>query len=267
MTPPDSIDQRISIHGETIFLRRWHVGDGDAAPIVLLHDSLGSVAQWRDFPAHLAQATARDVIAYDRRGFGESDPRPHPATIDFIDEEATQVFPALREALSLDRFVLFGHSIGGGMALAIAAHQPDACEAVITESAQAFVEERTLAGIRAAKQAFADPAQLQRLTRWHGEKAAWVLAAWTEVWLSPAFRDWSVDSWLPKIRCPVLAIHGDHDEFGSPAFPRHIVAGVAMPAEMVLLADCGHVPHREHESLVLELTRDFLAGAGADQDG
>jgi len=261
---PDGVrDQHIAIGDARIFVRRWQAGDAAAAPIMLLHDSLGSVAQWRDFPRHLAEATAREVFAYDRRGFGESSAMSAPATARFIDEEAGEVFPALREALSLDRFVLFGHSVGGAMALAIAAHEGDACEAVITESAQAFIEARTLDGIRAAKQAFAAPEQMTRLARWHGDKADWVLSAWADVWLSEAFREWSVDAWLPRIHCPVMAIHGDGDEFGTDAFPRHIAGGVAGPSRMVLLPDCGHVPHRERGAEVVGLVRDFLGGVAA----
>ena len=258
MGAPASTDQYVRIDGNNVFVRHWRVENAVAAPIILLHDSLGSVAQWREFPRHLAQSTQRDVIAYDRRGFGESDPQPTPATIHFIEEEAIHVFPILRKALLLDRFVLFGHSVGGGMALAIAARQPDACEAVITEAAQAFVEQRTLDGIRAAQQAFDDPAQMARLKRWHGDKAAWVLSAWIDVWRSDEFSDWSVDQWLPMIHCPVLAIHGKRDEFGSSAFPQRIVAGVCGPADMTLLDDVGHVPHREREADIIRLATDFL---------
>jgi pimeloyl-ACP methyl ester carboxylesterase len=135
--------------------------------------------QWRDFPQALAMATGREVIAYDRLGFGRSSARSGLPSMGFIAEEGTLHFPALRDALGLSRYALFGHSVGGAMALAIAANDRR-CEAVVTESAQAFVEERTLEGIRAARAQFADPAQLAKLERWHGDKARWVLEAWAE---------------------------------------------------------------------------------------
>lgn len=173
-------------------------------------------------------------------------------------DEAARFFPALRHSLGLTRFALLGHSVGGAMALAIAATERDGCVAVITEAAQAFVEARTLEGIRAARAEFERPEQFARLTRWHGAKAPWVLDAWAEVWLSAEFRSWSLDEELAAVRCPVLAIHGDRDEYGSVAFPRRIVAGVSGPSELAILEGCGHVPHRERRADVLRLVVSFL---------
>lgn len=249
----------VAVAGGDVFVRQWGTGFGDQTPIVLLHDSLGSVDLWRDFPAALASATSRTVIAYDRLGFGKSAPRTERVALSFIGDEAAVHFPALARALGLDAYVLFGHSVGGAMALNIAAAAPDRCRAVITESAQAFVEERTLAGIRQAKADFADADRFSRLTRWHGERARWVLDAWTEVWLAPQFSTWSLDACLGDVRCPVLALHGAADEYGSDAFPRRIAAGVRGPARMEILRACGHVPHREQATDVLRLVGDFMA--------
>lgn len=251
-------DTLVEVPGGQVFVRRWDTGQPQKAPLVLLHDSLGSVELWRGFPAVLAQATGRTVWAYDRLGFGRSSPRTETPSLGFILEEAQTYFPAVAAKLELDAYILFGHSVGGAMALCIAAHQPERCRAVITEAAQAFVEARTLEGIQAAQQGFEDPAQFARLTRWHGTKARWVLEAWTGVWLSPAFRDWTLEPCLSRVRCPVLAIHGDADEYGSVAFPERIVAGVQGPAHLELMQGCGHVPHREQEPLVLGLVRSFL---------
>ena len=132
------------------------------------------------------------------------------------------------------------------------------CEAVISESAQAFVEPRTLSGIRAARERFSDPEQFEKIVKWHGAKARWVLEAWTEVWLSPAFSSWTLDPYLGKVRCPVLAIHGDLDEFGSVEFPRRIASQVSGPSEVAILNGCGHVPHRERREEVPQLTASFL---------
>ena len=131
-----------------VFVRRWPVEGSGRAPIVLLHDSLGSVAQWRELPSKLAQTTSREVIAYDRLGFGQSDPRDERPSPGFVREEATSSFAAVRDALQLERFVLFGHSVGGAMALEIAAAEGARCVGVVSESAQAFVEPRTRDGIR-----------------------------------------------------------------------------------------------------------------------
>jgi pimeloyl-ACP methyl ester carboxylesterase len=245
-----------------VFVRRWSLGSSSDLPIVLLHDSLGSVDQWRDFPGALAATTGREVIAYDRLGFGRSTPRLERPGIDFIEAEAATFFPAVKRGLGISRFTLFGHSVGGAMALAIAASDSESCAAVITEAAQAFLEPRTLAGIRSAKAQFADSGQFEKLIRWHGEKARWVLDAWTEVWLSPEFSSWDLDQQLTKVTCPVLAIHGELDEYGSVEFPHHIARSVEGPAELAILRQCGHVPHRERREEVLRLASSFLARHG-----
>jgi pimeloyl-ACP methyl ester carboxylesterase len=251
-------DSRVRVPGGSLFVRRWHTLHPAHPPIILLHDSLGSVEQWRDFPGALALAAGRDVVAYDRLGFGRSSPRAARPSFEFIEEEARSYFPAVRQVLDSAQVTLFGHSVGGAMALVIAATSPDGCDAVITESAQAFVEARTLSGIRSARGEFAEPAQFNKLTRWHGDKAQWVLDAWAEVWLSSEFSNWSLDAHLSRVRCPVLAIHGDQDEFGSVEFPRRITNGVAGPSELVILEHCGHVPHREQKDEVLRLAAGFL---------
>ena len=232
-------DAWVEVPGGQVWTRSWCPPDSQGAAWVLLHDSLGSVEQWRGFPQALAQHTGRRVVAYDRLGFGQSSVRHTPAQHDFIDVEAQQVLPALTQALGLPRYVLLGHSAGGGMALRAAAEPGSGCVAVVTLAGQAFIEERTLEGIRTAQRAFEDSAQFARLARWHGERARWVLDAWTQVWLSPAFRHWSLGEHLGRITCPVLALHGDADEYGSSACPRAIVEGVGGPAQMALLADSG----------------------------
>jgi len=254
----EATDSGVQVPGGKVFVRRWTMSHSSGPPIVLLHDSLGSVDQWRDFPAALARAAHRDVIAYDRLGFGRSTARVERPSIDFISEEARTFFPAIRRALGITRFALFGHSVGGAMALAIAASQSESCDAVVTEAAQAFVEPRTLAGIRSAKAQFGDPEQFEKLTKWHGDKARWVLDAWTEVWLSPQFSSWELDQHLREVTCPVLAIHGDLDEYGSAEFPRRITSTVKGRAELAILRQCGHVPHRERSEEVLRLTSSLL---------
>lgn len=242
-----------------LFARRWTPADvRDAVPIVLFHDSLGCVALWRDFPERLAAATGREVIAYDRLGFGRSDAHPHTLDAGFVHGEAHGGFRALREALRIGPFVAFGHSVGGGMAIACAAAWPDDCRALVTESAQAFVEERTVAGIVAAREAFAQPGQLKRLQRHHGDKAGWVLHAWIDTWLSPAFARWNLDDALQRVRCAVLAIHGDRDEYGSVAHPQRIAAHCTGRVDVDILADVGHVPHRERSDDVIARVAAWL---------
>jgi pimeloyl-ACP methyl ester carboxylesterase len=252
-------DSRVDVPGGRVFVRRWDEEASSSAPIILMHDSLGCVELWRDFPAALSQATSRPVIAYDRLGFGQSDPQTTRPSVSFVHDEAEVIFPALRHQLAIERCVLLGHSVGGAMALATAALHADRCEAVITEAAQTFVEPLTVSGIRAAKQQFSTAEELARLKRWHGERAPWVLDAWTGVWLSLEFASWTLDDLLPRIQCPVLAIHGDRDDYGTVEFPRHIARRVSGAAQVAILDDCGHVPHREKKTEVLQRIARFLA--------
>jgi len=263
-TPVQVTDTFVDHPQGRLFVRSWHPalaaqGEAGETPVLLLHDSLGCVELWREFPAALAQTLGRRVIAYDRLGFGRSDPRGGALAPDFIEEEARIVLPALQRELDFHRFIAFGHSVGGGMAVHCAALHPDACAALVTESAQAFVEERTRAGIREAKAAFADPAQFERLARYHGDKARWVLDAWTETWLGPAFATWSLEGVLPRVRCPLLALHGEHDEFGSVRHPEMLGRLAAGGARVEIIAGAYHVPHREQAARVVRHVRGFLA--------
>ncbi|WP_019938660.1 alpha/beta fold hydrolase [Bordetella sp. FB-8] len=262
MTAPlASRDQWIDHPRGRIFARRWRAQDAsDAAPpIVLLHDSLGSVELWRDFPAALSQAAGREVIAYDRLGFGRSEARHPWPSLDFVREEATEVFPVLLAQLGARKCVVMGHSVGGGMAIECAAQFPDRCSGLVTIAAQVFPEDRTLAGIRAAREQFREPGQMERLARYHGDKAQWVLDAWTEIWLDPAFASWSLATVLARVRCPALAIHGQDDEYGSTIHTDLMARHSGGPVRRAILPGVGHMPHREQPDQVLRLVADFLA--------
>ena len=245
-------------HGR-IFTRRWTPPEARACPIVLLHDSLGCVALWRDFPAVLSRTTGREVIAYDRLGFGQSDARAALLSLDFVREEATNYFAVVCEQLGVKEFVALGHSVGGGMAIQCAAQWPGRCKALVTMSAQIFAEQRTLDGIRAAREQFREPGQVERLARYHGDKAQWVLDAWIETWLHPGFAQWSLADALPHVRCPALAIHGERDEYGSARHPELIGLHAGGPVQVEILPDTGHVPHREQPEIVLRLVTEFLS--------
>ncbi|WP_298628350.1 alpha/beta hydrolase [uncultured Legionella sp.] len=227
-------------------------------PIILLHDSLGCVELWRDFPYVLSEKTGRNVIAYDRLGFGKSSVRHERPSINFINEEAELYFPELVKHLSLNQCYLFGHSVGGAMALVCAALYPNRVIGVITESAQAFVEDRTKEGILKAKKDFERHELFKKIEQYHGEKAKWVLDAWTEVWLSKEFAPWSLSDILPHVFCNLLVIHGDLDEYGSNRFPDMISDQAAGRAEKIIIPGCGHVPHRENKNLIIELINTFL---------
>lgn len=241
-----------------VFAQSWTPHDTQGTAIVLLHDSLGCVALWRDFPERLAQTTGRMVVAYDRVGFGRSSACSSQLPLTFVEDEAKVSFATVCQYFELDRFVVLGHSVGAGMAIGCAAAYAQRCEAVITESAQTFVEALTLDGIRQADRQFAEPGQIDRLRKYHGDKADWVLKAWVNTWLSEAFSDWTLDAQLSRIRSPLLALHGDRDEYGSLAHLERMAATVSSRKTLQTLADCGHVPHREYPDEVLATVSSFL---------
>lgn len=228
-------------------------------PIILFHDSLGCIALWRDFPQRLSHATGREVIAYDRLGFGQSDGYCGVLPRQFIRDEAERFFAHLKAALQIDRFVALGHSVGGAMAAACASVYPQQCVALVTIAAQAFVEDRTLQGIRLAEEQFAQPEHMARLEKYHGDKAPWVLSAWTRTWLAEAFSDWTIEGVIDAIHCPTLVLHGEHDEYGSVLHPEHIATLSNGPSECLILEGCHHVPHREAPEAVLGAVQRFLA--------
>jgi len=242
-----------------LFARSWTpAGARGHAPIILFHDSLGCVTLWRDFPGELAAATGRQVIAYDRLGFGLSDPFAGEWSNQFIHDEARDNFPLVLAAFGITRFVAFGYSVGGPIAANCAALYPATCEALITMSAQACVDEGILAGLRQARGEFQAPGQLERLARYHGDKAAWVLEAWLGTWLHPSFAGWHIEQTASGLICPLLAIHGDRDEYGSLDHPRRIAALTSGPSEVVILTDCSHHPLRDQPSTVLDVAAGFL---------
>ncbi len=252
-------DHSISVPGGDIFAREWApTNPTDSVAVILLHDSLGCVAVWRDFPALLSAATRRRVIAYDRLGFGRSSARRDRLPMNFISQEAELFLSCILDELKIDTFVPFGHSVGGGMAIHCGTVLRAACRAIIAESAQAFVEDRTLEGIAEGGRKYSMPKRFERLQKYHGSKAGWVLHAWTGTWLASEFASWSIRDELPFITCPILAMHGDQDEFGSTAHPELIAALSGGPVEVRILRDCGHVPHRERPEAIIETIVHFL---------
>lgn len=264
MPEPDAFETEerlVEVAGGALFSQRVAPPVvADAAPILLFHDSLGAVALWRTFPAKLSRAAGRPVLAYDRLGFGRSSPRGDRMSFDFVAKEATEAIGPLLDAWKVDRFVAFGHSVGGGMAVETAARHQTRVEALVTVSAQAFVEDRTIEGLEAARRAFADPEQIARLAKYHGDKASWVVEAWLGTWLAPEFAEWTLDSALARVVCPTFAVHGAEDEYGSAAHPERIAAGAHGHA--LILPGIGHVPHRECPETLAGATARFLADPG-----
>jgi pimeloyl-ACP methyl ester carboxylesterase len=249
---------RIGINGVGLEVLRLD-GSSARAPIVFLHEGLGSVAMWREWPAQVCVATGRAGIVYSRRGYGASDPVPDVRGAgklgpDYMHREAWEVLPALLNALGIGRPVLLGHSDGGSIALLYASRHP--VSACVVMAPHVLVEEASLRSIEAARDAY-ESALKDRLQRYHADVdvAFW---QWNDVWLSPAFRAFDIRQDCREIVAPVLAIQGRDDVYGT---MRQIeeIAPTQGRFLMEQIADCGHSPHKDQPDRTQQLVVDFLA--------
>jgi pimeloyl-ACP methyl ester carboxylesterase len=232
-------------------------GDRQKPHLVFLHEGLGCTAMWRNFPRLLCEITGCPGLVYDRPGFGRSSPYAVPRTINYLHRDALTWLPAVIAKLLPDApYFLVGHSDGGSIALIHASERPALLQGIITEAAHVFVEEETLAGIRVAAEAFA-AGRLQGLFTYHGEKTEAVFRAWSDTWLSGFFRHWNIEYLLPSIECPILAVQGAEDQYGTVA-QVDAIATKAPDTQKAMVAACGHVPHKERTDVVLKLMADFL---------
>jgi pimeloyl-ACP methyl ester carboxylesterase len=223
----------------------------------MLHEGLGSLALWRDFPQRLADATRRRTLAYSRAGYGASDSLDGPRGVDFMHVEALDTLPQLLDSLALEQPVLFGHSDGGSIALIHAARAGRPLSAVIALAPHVFVEPYGLKSIAEARRAYLDGDLRAKLARHHRdvESAFW---GWNDVWLNPDFVSWNIEALLPAIACPVLAIQGVDDEYGTMEQLDRIERGVR-DFHRLELQHCGHSPHRDQPEAVLAAVTAFLA--------
>lgn len=231
----------------------------DQATIIFLHDSLGCIQTWRDFPKALAEQTGCNYLVYDRLGYGASDfdPDARNRNQSYLEKEA-DILLSMIDQVQITKPILFGHSDGGSIALIAAAKSKSKLEGIIIEAGHIFVENITLAGIRNVKK-YVEIWQLkERLIKYHGSKVDDVFDAWVDTWLSDFFRDWNIESFLPAITCPTLILQGKKDEFGTLQQVEGIQSGVKGPVEAVILENVGHSPHKENSPYTLKVTADFI---------
>jgi pimeloyl-ACP methyl ester carboxylesterase len=235
--------------------------------IVFLHEGLGSAAMWRDFPARLCAATQTRGLVYSRYGYGASTPKAPDETwpVTYMHEQARQALPALLAALGLqdERPLLYGHSDGASIALLYAAMYPQRVKGVVAAAPHIFVEDVTISSIEAARTAFLNTDLPLRLCKFHQDAHA-TFQAWNGIWLNPEFRAWNIEAWLPRITCPVLAIQGEDDEYGTLAQIQGI-ARLVQSTKLCILASCRHSPHKDQTGSVIAAVQGFMAEAGSTQ--
>ena len=251
--------------GRTVRIEhQWLNRERSGQPLmVFLHEGLGSLAMWKDFPQRLVDALGWRGLVYSRPGYGRSTPRAaHEALApDFMHRQARELLPSLLHALGVDEPVwLFGHSDGASIALLHAASFPERVAGTIVLAPHIAVEDLSVASIAKAREAYLETDLRQRLARYHddADSAFW---GWNDIWLSSSFRDWSIERELGAIRCPLLAVQGLDDEYGTLEQIRGIARRVPGSA-LLELPDCGHSPHRDQPARVIAAVQSFTLQQG-----
>lgn len=227
--------------------------------LVLLHEGLGCVALWKDFPDRVAAATGCGTFVYSRRGYGRSTPVTPPRPLRYMHDEGLAVLPALLDTLGFANVVLVGHSDGASIALIHAGSgRAGRIRGVIAAAPHVFNEDLCVASIEKAREAYETTDLRARLQRLHGDNVDGAFWGWNRAWLDPGFRAWNIEEFLPAIRAPLLVIQGDDDEYGTAAQYEAIRAKAGGPVEVLTLAACRHSPHRDQPDATLAAMRRFI---------
>ncbi|HEX7912654.1 MAG TPA: alpha/beta hydrolase [Paraburkholderia sp.] len=252
-------------HGPLRIEYRWLNETASDAPIaVFLHEGLGSISMWRDWPQSLCERLGMRGLVYSRPGYGLSTPRPHNVKwpVDFMTAQAHDILPALLDALDIgmlerQRMWLIGHSDGGSITLLYAALHPDALAGAVAIAPHVFVEDISVESIAQTKQLYETTDLRAKLGRYHADVDS-AFYGWNDIWLNPAFRDWTITSELAPIRAPLLAVQGHDDNYGTMA-QIDTIADCVPHAELVKLDACGHSPHRDAPQALNEAIAAFVS--------
>jgi pimeloyl-ACP methyl ester carboxylesterase len=231
-------------------------GRADRPELVFLHEGLGSVSHWRDFPARVNASTHCPVIAYSRYGSGRSDVLREPRPVSYMHDEAHTTLPALLEQLRIEDPILIGHSDGGSIAL-IHAGTHNRVRGLVLLAPHVFVEDLSVQSIAKAKVAF-ETTKLPEMLARHHRDAASTFWGWNNVWLDPAFRNWNIEEYLLRITCPMLVIQGLDDQYGTMAQVEAILKQSGGPTEVLALPNCAHSPQRDQPEKVIEAVTNFI---------
>jgi pimeloyl-ACP methyl ester carboxylesterase len=226
--------------------------------LVFLHEGLGSVSLWRDFPRALATWTGCGALVYSRLGHGRSDPFRAARTPRFMHDEALVTLPAVLRQFSIEDAILVGHSDGGSIAIIYAGSGLGPVRGLLLEAPHVFVEDLSVASIARVRVLYESSDLAARLARHHGTNTDTMFRGWNDVWLLPEFRDWNLEAFLPSIQAPILLIQGENDEYGTRRQVEAIAAQAGGSVSTLLLADCGHAPHVDRSNEVLEAMAAFI---------
>lgn len=246
----------VTVQGHRLEYRLIPGADADAPMIVFLHEGLGSLSLWREFPRRVVEVTGCPALVYSRYGYGQSDPITSPRRVDFMHEEGLKALPELLDKLKIDKPILFGHSDGASIAIIYAGGTQRPVSGLIVMAPHVMVEDLSIKSIRAAKRAYDTTDLRQKLERYHANPDS-AFRGWNDVWLNPEFLRWNIEEYVPRITCPVLAIQGLEDEYGTIEQIERVVR-VASNAESLKLRNCRHSPHRDQPDAVLDSVGRFV---------
>jgi pimeloyl-ACP methyl ester carboxylesterase len=254
----------IDWQGRPLRLEYQWVGASESAHpvVVFLHEGLGSIAMWKDFPQQFCERNGFTGLVFSRYGYGNSTPRPADErwTVAFMHAQAHEVLPKLFSALGIVKPWLFGHSDGGSIALLHAARFPQGVSGIVVAAPHIFVEDVSVNSIRQARETYLSSDMRSKLGRYHADpdSAFW---GWNDIWLDPAFRAWNIEEELANITCPVLAVQGEDDEYGTLEQIRGI-RRKAPQTRLLILPECGHSPHRDQPEALMKEAARFIVGQG-----
>jgi pimeloyl-ACP methyl ester carboxylesterase len=254
------VDQKdnlyVSVQGRSLEVQRIPGRSRQAPELVFLHEGLGSVSHWRDFPARVADTTGSPVTVYSRYGCGNSDLLTEPRAVSYMHDEALHALPDLLEQLHIENPILVGHSDGASIAV-IYAGAHDRVRGMVLLAPHVFVEDLNVASIAEAKTGFESTDLAEKLARHHRD-AARTFWGWNDIWLHPDFRRWNIEEYLPRITCPVLAIQGLDDQYGTMAQVQAIARQAGGPVEILPLAECRHSPQRDQPQATVVAIAKFV---------
>lgn len=254
---------RVSVQGHSLEVQRIRGRSRHASELVFLHEGLGSVSHWRDFPARVADATGSPVTVYSRYGCGDSDLLTEPRGVSYMHDEALRSLPDLLAQLHIENPILIGHSDGASIAL-IYAGAHDRVRGLVLLAPHVFVENLSVASIAEAKASFETTDLPEKLARHHRD-AACTFWGWNDIWLNPDFRRWNIEEFLPRIGCPILAIQGLDDQYGTMSQVQAIARQASGPVEILPLAECRHSPQRDQAEAALAAIAGFVEKIGGNK--
>ena len=257
MTP---MTEYLQVDGVRLEYRLIGSLDSDLPVLVLLHEGLGCVEMWRDFPQRLAETIGYPVFVYSRQGYGRSDPKPHPWSVEYMHEEGLVKLPEVLATAGLDNVILVGHSDGASIALIYTGSIRDPrVRALILMAPHVFNEPVCVASIEQAKTAYLETDLRSRLQRYHGDNVDHAFWGWNGAWLDLDFLNWNIEEYLPGVSVPTLVIQGEQDQYGTVKQMEAIQRQVSGPVQCELLADCRHSPYLDQPDAVLSHIARYLS--------